>query len=181
MATRYGTSYFTSMSAAIRYYRDYGDDADDVRRKIREGQIHIGKPPLKPGQRLGTTDGGKRYEISENPASRLKPNRLTPVRFSVRNKTYTGKAKLVGGKVKVFVTPNVARKINPKKSKLSARDVLGRIGGGPLVDFHELRSSQVDQLLEFASIEGYRKPANASGSKARMYYQSLVRRAKRGD
>ena len=49
-----------------------------------------------------------------NPASRLKSNRLTPVRFTVKNRTYTGKAKLVGGKVKVFVTPNVARKINPR-------------------------------------------------------------------
>jgi hypothetical protein len=60
----YGTSYFTSLSAAVRYYKAYGYDKSDVQRKIREGEIHIGKPKLKPGERLGTTDGGKRYTIS---------------------------------------------------------------------------------------------------------------------
>ncbi len=74
MSTSYGTSYFTSRSAAIRYYKDYG--YDDVKaavaRKIREGEIHIGKPPLKAGQRLTTVDGGKRYAITEgNPIARL--------------------------------------------------------------------------------------------------------------
>jgi len=68
----YGTSHFVSRGAAIRYYRDYGydDTAAAVDRKIREGEIHIGKPALKPGQRLTTVDGGKRYAISENPAGR---------------------------------------------------------------------------------------------------------------
>jgi len=53
------------------------------------------------------------YGVSDNPVSRLRPNRLTPVRFSIKGKIHTGKAKLVGGRVKVFVTPEVARKINP--------------------------------------------------------------------
>lgn len=67
----YGTSYFVSLSAAVRYYKDYGDDREDVQRKIREGSIHIGKPPLKPGERLGLTDGGKRYTITTaNPKRR---------------------------------------------------------------------------------------------------------------
>lgn len=67
----YGTSNFVSLSAATRYYRDYGYDASDVKRKIREGEIHIGKPSLKPGERLGLTDGGKRYTITtgtQNPS-----------------------------------------------------------------------------------------------------------------
>ncbi len=61
----YGTSHFTTRSAAIRYYKDYGDNAQDVDRKIAEGLIHIGKPVLKAGQRLTLIDGGKRYAISE--------------------------------------------------------------------------------------------------------------------
>ncbi len=62
---RWGTSYFVSLSAAKRYYKDYGDDEASVRRKVAEGSIHIGKPPLKPGQRLFLLDGGKRYGIEE--------------------------------------------------------------------------------------------------------------------
>lgn len=69
----YGTSYFTSRGAANRYYKDYGDDAEDVARKIREGSIHIGKPPLKPGERLSTTDGGKRYMITTANPSKVLP------------------------------------------------------------------------------------------------------------
>jgi hypothetical protein len=68
----YGTSYFTSLSAAKRYYKPYGYDESDVKRKIREGEIHVGKPVLKAGERLGTTDGGKRYTITtgQNPKRR---------------------------------------------------------------------------------------------------------------
>lgn len=108
----YGTSYFTSLSAAIRYYKDYGDDAASVRSKIRQGSIHIGKPPLKPGERLGTTDGGKRYTITEAP--KIPNGRLVPARLRTRNgRTFPGKVKRVNGKVKIYVTPQVARKINP--------------------------------------------------------------------
>lgn len=114
MATRYGTSYFASRSAAIRYYKGYGDDAASVDRKIKEGSIHIGRPPLKAGATARLIDGGTRYEVTENPLRRLNPNRLSPVAFTVKGKRHTGKAKLVGGKVKIFVTPGVARKLNPR-------------------------------------------------------------------
>jgi hypothetical protein len=53
----------------------------------------------------------------ENPARRLNPNRLSPVAFTVKGVRHTGKAKLVGGKVKIFVTPGVARKMNPALQK----------------------------------------------------------------
>ena len=43
--TRIGTSYFKSISDAVRYYRDYDLDREDVMEKIRKGEIHIGKPP----------------------------------------------------------------------------------------------------------------------------------------
>jgi len=65
--TTYGTSYFVSVDAAIRYYKDTEgrSAAHAVDRKIREGQIHIGKPTLKAGQTLLVIDGGTRYAISE--------------------------------------------------------------------------------------------------------------------
>jgi hypothetical protein len=53
---------------------------------------------------------------ASNPGSRI-GTRLTPVRFSIKGRTMTGKAKLVGGKVKIFVTPEVARKVNPELKK----------------------------------------------------------------
>jgi hypothetical protein len=65
MPTTIGTSHFVSLDAAIRYYSDY--DYDDVKgavaRKIAEGEISIGKPDLKPGERLTLVDEGKRYAI----------------------------------------------------------------------------------------------------------------------
>lgn len=87
MATRkkrgnpsYGTSYFVSKSAAVRYYAAYEDDPKSaVELKLREGSIHIGKPPLKPGQRLSTTDGGKRYMIVEDNATRVRGRGRNPI------------------------------------------------------------------------------------------------------
>ena len=73
----YGTSYFVSKSAAARYYKDYEGDLESakhaVETKLREGSIHIGRPPLKAGQRLSTTDGGKRYMIVEENTVRRNP------------------------------------------------------------------------------------------------------------
>lgn len=63
-----------------------------------------------------TSDGKMAFpdllkKTKTNPAIGTK---LTPVRFTVRGKTLTGKAKRVGTKVKIFVTPQVARKVNPR-------------------------------------------------------------------
>lgn len=65
--TTWGTSYFVSRSAAERYYKPYGyvDVVEAVTRKLAEGEIHIGKPELKPGQKLVTVDDGTRYAIEE--------------------------------------------------------------------------------------------------------------------
>jgi hypothetical protein len=62
-----GTSHFVSRAAAVAYYRDYGydDTGAAVDRKLAEGEIHIGPPTLKPGQTLGTTDGGRRYTVTD--------------------------------------------------------------------------------------------------------------------
>jgi len=63
----YGTSYFVSHAAAVRYYRAYeGAGAKRaVERKLSEGSIHIGKPALKPGEVLSVIDNGTRYQIRE--------------------------------------------------------------------------------------------------------------------
>ena len=62
-----GTSYFRSKRAAVRYYSYENWNIEvveqSVYRKIKSGEIHIGKPPLKPGQSLELIDGGNRYAI----------------------------------------------------------------------------------------------------------------------
>ena len=60
-----GTSYFVSIDRAAMYYRDYHfkDGFATVRRKLNDGEIHIGKPPLKEGERLIVIDNGTRYAI----------------------------------------------------------------------------------------------------------------------
>lgn len=59
---RTGTSHFVTRAAAIRYYEVFGYDTKDVEAKLAEGEIHIGPPTLKDGERLGMMDGG-RYSI----------------------------------------------------------------------------------------------------------------------
>lgn len=62
MATRYGTSYFTNYSSALRYY----GDPETVRTKAAAGEIHTGKrPPLKPGDRLLVDPSEGRYIVEE--------------------------------------------------------------------------------------------------------------------
>lgn len=66
--TTYGTAYFVSREAAVKYYANYEHDPDHaVTYKLREQSIHIGKPDLKPGQVLSIIDGGLRYAVTEAP------------------------------------------------------------------------------------------------------------------
>jgi hypothetical protein len=52
--------------------------------------------------------------------------------------------------------------------------------GVPLgTDFCTLRSEQVFKLLEWADQGGYRKPANANGSRGRYFHDLLQRRARK--
>jgi hypothetical protein len=59
----YGTSHFVSLRAARMYFAEYGDDRAEVARKIRDGEIHIGRPACpKDGEiRLNLREG--RYVI----------------------------------------------------------------------------------------------------------------------
>jgi hypothetical protein len=70
---RIGTANFVSKVHAIKYYRDFAgycsivDARDAVVSKLASGEIHIGKPALKSGEKLNVIDGGTRYEIEEAP------------------------------------------------------------------------------------------------------------------
>lgn len=57
-----GTCYFPSLHDANLYYCDLS--IKEVSYKIEMGEIYIGKPPLKPGQKLFIQDN--RYFIEEN-------------------------------------------------------------------------------------------------------------------
>ncbi len=73
MSTRYGTSYFPTWQDAATYYKPYVKAEQPhgwftattalVKRKVAEGEIHIGKPPVKPGQRLYVADN--RWHVEE--------------------------------------------------------------------------------------------------------------------
>lgn len=56
-----------------------------------------------------------------------------------------------------------------------ARAILAACAVDPGQDFHVLRSSQVEALLEAATFCNYRAPRNASGSRARYFHARLVR------
>jgi len=56
-----------------------------------------------------------------------------------------------------------------------------RLNGIPLgADFHKLDSATVDSILRVADLVKYRKPKQAPGSRARMFYAYLNRRAEAG-
>jgi hypothetical protein len=62
--TTYGTAYFTSLSVAVRYYDRQNIGMYAVQDKVRAGEIFIGKPEIKEGERLFVDDG--RYHIETN-------------------------------------------------------------------------------------------------------------------
>lgn len=62
-------------------------------------------------------------------------------------------------------------------SKQSARECLRGYGVPLGEDFHKLDSDTVERIIAAADAYGYRKPKNAPGSRARMFYQF----ANRGD
>lgn len=66
-----GTSYFPNINAAAMYYRSaqhttYDEAVIIAREKIENGEISIGKPPVKSGDKLFIRD--HRYFIEENHA-----------------------------------------------------------------------------------------------------------------
>ena len=60
-----GTNHFVNFESAVRYYKDYPYRSirAAVMRKIHDGEIHLGPPTLKPGERLEVIDEETRYAI----------------------------------------------------------------------------------------------------------------------
>ncbi len=63
-----------------------------------------------------------------------------------------------------------------KMSKAEAKRIAQRNGISFNVGYHTLRSSQTELLSELAKKTGYRKPASASGSRARYFFYYLAKR-----
>lgn len=58
-----GTNCFTDVGAAIDYYYVYGFSRGDVLEKINEGEIQIGAPKAKPGEKVRRNSREGRYYI----------------------------------------------------------------------------------------------------------------------
>jgi len=56
-----GTKHFLSLQHAQRYYRTYGFNYLDIARKVKEGEIQIGRPTVGKGERVIVREG--RYFI----------------------------------------------------------------------------------------------------------------------
>ena len=110
MALTVGTSYFVNQKAAQRYYRDYGLDVFDVVRKITEGEIHVGKPTLKPGETLSVIDDGTRYAITEaSPAETVAAQRARYLAYELtHSEYYAWLCKFAG------ITMNMVEDLRPK-------------------------------------------------------------------
>ena len=63
-----------------------------------------------------------------------------------------------------------------KITACAAKARLQRQGVSFAKDFHALRSSDVQLILDAAKDAGYRRSKRASGSKARMFFQHLDRK-----
>lgn len=68
MGTRYGTSHFVSRAAAINYYDAYGNDVEEVDRKLVDGEIHIGRPTAPDGCTVYLDNIEGRYIIADRKA-----------------------------------------------------------------------------------------------------------------
>ena len=66
----YGTSYFPSRWDAVKYFSVLGYNSSEVKEMIKNGEIHIGKPPgldsLRKAVAQKDQGGSKRYFIHED-------------------------------------------------------------------------------------------------------------------
>ena len=73
-AHRFGTSHFWTRAHAIRYYREYGEDAAGVERKIAAGEISIGPPPIDDAMRCAPDADGRYWMwVEDRPYTRVRP------------------------------------------------------------------------------------------------------------
>ncbi len=58
-----GTAYFKDEQAAKAYYYYMDDPSTAYKRKLESGEIHIGKPPIQPGDKILLNQEEGRYFI----------------------------------------------------------------------------------------------------------------------
>ncbi len=58
-----GTAYFISQVAAHTYYKKYDFSPQEVAEKLKQGEIHVGKPKLEKGELLQINRDEGRYFI----------------------------------------------------------------------------------------------------------------------
>ena len=63
--TYLGTANFVSRAAATKYYKSQGYDLAEVKRKIKAGEIFIGKPEVPEGMTLKVHQEEGRYFLSD--------------------------------------------------------------------------------------------------------------------
>ena len=64
MKTITGTNHFSSFSHAVSYYKNYGISEAEVRQKIQNKEIFVGRPVAKPWQKILINKEEGRYFIS---------------------------------------------------------------------------------------------------------------------
>ena len=58
-----GTAYFCSVMHAVSYYAPYGYTREDVRDKLRNKEIHLGKPTIQQDEELRLDGAEGRYWV----------------------------------------------------------------------------------------------------------------------
>jgi hypothetical protein len=62
---RIGTSYFIDRQSAIKYYKEYHyqNTEEAVDRKLKDGEIHIGKPEIQDTEYLKVNEEGRYIRV----------------------------------------------------------------------------------------------------------------------
>ena len=76
MKTITGTNHFESLSAVYNYYSGYcpnmreGDYNEYIREKLKRKEVLVGKPNIKPGEKLSLHQEERRYFITSSEAAK---------------------------------------------------------------------------------------------------------------
>lgn len=160
-AERTGTSYFTSLGAAVRYYKDYGYDRTDVQQKINNGEIHIGKPRGdKQWEAYGRTYSGRWVSLKISA-----PNKRSALAQAVaQNNVVTDPQE----RVKRFVVVPWEQKRNnpgaPANINALAQMFHGKATGAELdviVSEHHKHNKHIQRIGRLPYVKMYNRPKGA--------------------
>ncbi len=106
-------------SGAKKYAKEYSGGSDwhqIFSSATRKAAAEVFAKSFETEAKLGNYDHllPKKYAGWSGKTGTIPNGRLVPARIKHNGHTYSGKVKRVNGKVKIFVTPEVARKINPE-------------------------------------------------------------------